>query len=184
MERPPLRIGRVLRARGLRGEVAVHLDNERSEVLARGRRLLVTPARDETAASTRSATPRWMVIASARQLNKGWGVLFEGVPDRNAAEALRGATLAVPWQELPALAEDEFYYEQLRGYEVVLPDGRPIGTVAGVFETNVPVLVVRGEGDREHLIPVVDEIVVRMDHAAGRIEVDPPEGLLELGGGA
>lgn len=179
MERPPLRIGRVLRARGLRGEVAVQLVNERSEVLTRGRRLLVTPVGDDTAAA-RPSPPRWMAVAAARPLNKGWGVLFEGVSDRNAAEALHGAALSVAWQDLPPLAEDEFYYEQVRGYGVILPDGRPLGTVAGVFETSVPVLVVRSEGGREHLIPVVDGIVVRIDHDSGRIEVDPPEGLIEL----
>lgn len=184
MERPPLRIGRVLRARGLRGEVVVRLDNEQSDLLTPGRRLLVTPEATERAAdgARRAAPPRWLTVEAARPLNKGWGVTFGGVADRTAAEALHGAALAIEWDQLPALAEDEFYYEQVRGYDVVLSDGRSLGTVAGVFETNVDVLVVHDAARREHLIPVVDEIVQRIDHEARRIEVDPPDGLVELGG--
>jgi len=184
MERPPLRIGQILRARGLRGEVAVRLDNEGSELLTPGRRLLVTPAAPRVAAGEKKRPApepaRWMVVRAARTLNKGWGVVFEGVHDRTAAEALHGASLAVAWSDLPALDEDEFYYEQVRGYAVVLADGRVVGTVAGVFETNVDLLVARDDEGREHLIPVVDEIVRRIDHAARRIEIEPPEGLLEL----
>lgn len=185
MERPPLRIGQVLRARGLRGEVAVRLDNEGSALLTPGRRLLVTPAAPRGGADERPPAPgpaRWLVVAAARPLNKGWGVTFEGVRDRTAAEGLHGAAIAVAWDALPALEADEFYYEQVRGYAVVLPDGSAVGTVVGVFETNVDMLVVTGEGGREHLIPVVDEIVRSIDHAARRIEIDPPDGLLELAG--
>lgn len=172
MSRTPLRIGRVVRARGLRGEVLVRLDNEGSEVLESGRSLLVSPVKGAAA---------WRVVRSARLLNRGWGVLFEGASDRSDAEALLGAELAVTWDALPSLDEDEFYYEQIRGYEVVLPDGRPLGTVAGLFETSVDILVVQDAATgREHMIPVVDEFVRRIDHAGRRVEVDPPEGLLEL----
>ena len=164
--RPPLVIGRVSRASGLRGEVRVRLANEDSDVLAPGRVVLVGDGRP-------------MKVLRAQRKAHGWNVAFEGVAGRDAAEALRGAPLAVPWDELPPSGEDEFYYEEVRGYEVVGADGEHIGEVVGVFPTNVDMLVVR-EGTRELYIPVLDGFVERIDHAARRIVVDPPEGLLDL----
>jgi 16S rRNA processing protein RimM len=60
----------------------------------------------------------------------------------------------------------------------VTTTGAPIGTVTGLYETgSVDVLVVTGEGG-EKLIPLAP--YVEVDRAAGRIVVDPPEGLLDV----
>jgi 16S rRNA processing protein RimM len=69
---------------------------------------------------------------------------------------------------------------QVRGMRVVLPDGRPLGEVVDVLQMPAQdLLVVRG-GGREHLIPNVAPIVRRVDTEARCVEVDPPDGLLDL----
>ena len=165
-----LEIGRVGRARGLRGEVLVRLANRDSESLAPGR--VVRLGTDWASAATHT-------VARVQGHSSNLAVAFEDVSDRTAAEKLRGLTLFVDWKDLPPLGEDEFYFEELRGCEVVHRDGRRLGTVVGLFETNAAMLVVRGDAG-EHYIPVLEGFVSDINHEARRITVDPPEGLLDL----
>lgn len=96
---------------------------------------------------------------------------LEGVADREAAEALQGMEIAVARAELPPPAEDEYYWDQLIGLEVVNRQGETLGRVESVLETGAhDVLKIRGE--REYLVPFVAALVDKVDLAAGRIEVD------------
>jgi 16S rRNA processing protein RimM len=88
-------------------------------------------------------------------------------PDRTAAEALRGAELAVPREAVPALEEDEYWADDLVGCEVVAGD-RALGAVERmVAYPSCEVLVVG-----EHLIPLVRDAITAIDLDSRRIEVD------------
>jgi 16S rRNA processing protein RimM len=105
----------------------------------------------------------------------------EVVADREAADALRNTMLLVPVEELPELADpDSFYDHQLVGLAAVLPDGTVLGEVAAVRHEGSELLVVRCPGRSELLVPFVRAIVPSVDLAAGRLVVEPPEGLLDL----
>lgn len=109
---------------------------------------------------------------------KGWVAQLKGCDDRNAAEALAGAEIAVPRQQLPALKPGEYYWTDLEGSVVYNRQGEFLGLVDRLLETgaNDVLLVVPAEGsldDQERLIPwVPDRYVVDVDLAAKRIEVD------------
>jgi 16S rRNA processing protein RimM len=62
----------------------------------------------------------------------------------------------------------------------VLPDGSPLGEVTGVRHEGTELLVVRRPQGPELLVPFVTAIVPTVDLSAGRLVVDPPEGLLDL----
>ena len=80
-------------------------------------------------------------------------------------------------QRLPA---GVFYHHELTGCRVETVDGAVVGTVTGVEgDGGVNRLVVES-GSAEILVPLVDEICVRIDLAAAAITIDPPEGLLDL----
>src|SRR3954467_3081053 len=104
-----LRIGRVMRAHGLKGELEVRLDWPDSRALLQANRLLLSLA--DGAVQSRS-------IAGTRQTSKGILVRVEGVADRNAAEALAGATVSVLRSDLPALEQGEYYLCDLVGLDV------------------------------------------------------------------
>jgi 16S rRNA processing protein RimM len=110
------------------------------------------------------------VVAAARELD-----------DRDAAHALRGASVFVARSSFPTAADDEFYWVDLIGAEVVNRDGRSLGRVTDLIDTGPhSVLCVRradaapSESDTtaERLIPFVAAYVDRVDMAARRIEVD------------
>ena len=94
-----------------------------------------------------------------------------GVTTPEAADALKGREIAVPYGSLPAPAADEYYWTELTGMAVRNHAGEVLGTVSRLIETGAnDVLVVQGE--REHLIPFVAVYVLDVDRAARSITVD------------
>jgi 16S rRNA processing protein RimM len=96
---------------------------------------------------------------------------LEGVDDRDAALALRGAEVAVTRSELGEAEEGTIYWRDLVGLQVANLRGEVLGEVENLFETGeTSVLVVKGE--RERMIPFVPEYVKGVDREARRITVD------------
>ncbi len=99
--------------------------------------------------------------------------LLDGVPDRNAAEALKGVLVGAPREALPATGEDEFYWADLIGLVVVNAAGERLGKVAGLIETGAnDVLQVRAEDGTERLLPFVESVVRAVEKEAGIIRVE------------
>jgi 16S rRNA processing protein RimM len=86
-------------------------------------------------------------------------------------------------EALPPIDDpDEFYDHQLEGLRVVTTAGTRVGTVAEVLHTAAgELLSVRTDDDGEVLIPFVSAIVISVSLEHRTIEIDPPEGLVELG---
>ena len=98
-------------------------------------------------------------------------VRFEGVSDRNQAALLKGRDVAVPRAALPTTAPDEYYLADLVGLEVENASGECLGKVERLIETGVnAVLVVNGE--RTQLLPFVENVIRRVDVAAGKVYVE------------
>jgi 16S rRNA processing protein RimM len=99
-------------------------------------------------------------------------VRLEGVESRSAAELLRGLPLIVEGDQLPALAEGEWWAHELEGCEVF--DGeRLVGTVSRLVELpSCEALEVRREQGEPVLVPMVKDAVRRIDASERRIEVD------------
>jgi 16S rRNA processing protein RimM len=104
---------------------------------------------------------------------------LEGVDSMEAARALVSATLAVKEQDLLPLAEEEFYHYQVIGMEVITTSGTRLGTIKEVFFTGSHDVWVIRQGEKEHLIPVIDEVVRSLDIPGKKAIVEPLEGLLD-----
>jgi 16S rRNA processing protein RimM len=152
---PRLEVGRVGRAHGIRGEVALTLVTDRVERVAPGAVLW--------------AGGRRLEVRSSRPHQGRFLVHFEGVGDRSAAEVLHGAVLsAEPLDDPGAL-----WVHELVGAEVIAAaDGTSLGTVAAVEANPASDLLVLDGGG---LVPLT--FLVRVE--AGRLVVDPPAGLLD-----
>ncbi|MBE3000068.1 ribosome maturation factor RimM [Nocardiopsis sp. HNM0947] len=165
-------VGRIGRAHGIRGDVAVEVrTDDPGARFADGTVLLTDPA---------SAGP--LTISSTRNHSGRLLVRFEGVRDRNAAEALRGTVLQVESADVAPLDDpDEFHDHELIGLAVQTPDGTQVGEVTDVLHHAQDVLVVERPGGEEALVPFVGPLVPEIDVEAGRLVIDPPPGLLDLG---
>ena len=165
-------VGRVARAHGITGEVAVDVRTDSPDLrFAPGVQVETDPP-DRGPLTVRRT--RWH---SGRLL-----VVFDEVGDRSAAEALRGTLLVADSSTSPDGGDpDDFWDHELVGLAAVTVDGTALGTVEEILHPPGPdLLVIRGGDGREVLVPFVHAIVPQVDVAAGRLVVDPPEGLLEL----
>ncbi|HUR18110.1 MAG TPA: ribosome maturation factor RimM [Acidimicrobiales bacterium] len=150
-----LEVGRVAKPHGLGGEVIVALVTNRAERVAPGS-VLTTPAGELTVRSSSPHQGRWIVR-------------FAEIAGREQAEALRGVVLSAPALDDP----DALWVHELVGTEVAGTDGRSYGPVVEVEANPASDLLVLESGA---LVPL--RFVVSHDRDAGRIVIDPPEGLL------
>jgi len=103
-----------------------------------------------------------------------------GVADRNAAEALKGTTVQIRRSHFPALDQDEFYWIDLIGLEVVNLEGVWLGTISDLMDNGAhPILRVEvqdafaaAKAPKELLIPFVDRFVITVDQQQKKITVD------------
>jgi len=161
-----VRIGKVVRAIGLRGLVGIAGTDGALAALEQ-----VTLRRGGEPPGTRK-------VMEARPQGRVWAVQLDGVSSREAAEALVGCEVLAVREALGEAGEGVYFWADLEGLAVVTVAGEAVGTVTGLLETGaVDVLVVTG-GRGEVLIPLAPYVTV--DRAAGKVVVDPPEGLLDL----
>lgn len=166
-------VAKVVKVRGLKGEVVADL-------------LTDFPERFEWIEDLIAVTPAGLRrrIALESHWFQGTRVILKlaGYDTPETARELVGYELAVPESEAVELEDDEFYDWQLEGCRVETVGGEPLGTVREVLHTggDAPVLVIKDERGREHLVPFAESICVEVDIEAGLIRVDAPEGLLEF----
>lgn len=98
-------------------------------------------------------------------------VKLKGISDRDLAFALKGKQVAVPREQLPEPEENEYYWSDLIGLQVTNLQGVDLGTIAEVFETGANDVLV-AKGDRERLIPFVEQVVLDVDLDAKTMQVD------------
>ena len=168
-------VGRVARAHGITGELVVDVRTDDPEArFVRGNTL--------RARASRGGAERTYTVESVRAHGGRLLVRLAGVSDRDAADALRGTLFLVDSDELPPITEpDEFYDHQLEGLRVRTVAGVDVGTVAEVLHTaGGELLSVKTPEGAEVLVPFVAAMVPSVSLADGLIEIDPPDGLLDL----
>ena len=120
-------------------------------------------------------------IALMEPVQKGRFIIkFEDINTIEQAETLRNTAIYLPLDELPELEEDQFYFHEVIGYQVIDQNHGPLGTVKDFYDMPQQQLMAMDYMGQEMLVPVMDEIVLRADHAAKLLHVKLPEGLLEV----
>ena len=158
MSEPTVAVGRITKAHGVHGEVAVENRSDNPDRWVPGS-IVFGPA-------GRALTVRTVRPHGARLL-----VTFDGIEDRTAAERLIGADLLVPEDWLPPLPEGSWWSYEPTGCTVRTESGRVLGTVAEVLAYPAHDLWrVVDDAGTETLIPVVDAFVVSVD-LSGRTAV-------------
>jgi len=169
-----LEVGRIGEAWGLKGGFHVLPYADPPEALVAASRWHLKPPEGARRPASASALPSLLEIASVRASSDGLIASSPAVSDRTAAEALRGARIFIARSEFPAPADDEFYWADLIGLEVVNREGAALGAVVGLIDTG-PHSVLRIEpagGGEEVLVPFVSAYVDSVDVPARRIVVD------------
>jgi 16S rRNA processing protein RimM len=161
-------VGRVGKARGVRGDVFVEPWTD-------------APEERFAAGTSMHAADRTLTVTSSSVASGKLVVHFDGVDDRGDAEAIRGQELLVAAAERPPLDDpDDFYDTDLIGLIAQGVDGGPLGPVVDVVHAGGADYLVLEIDGRERLVPFVSAIVPAVDLAGGRVVIDPPDGLFDL----
>jgi 16S rRNA processing protein RimM len=172
-----LLVGRVVKPHGVTGELVVEVRTDDPAVrFAPGNTLRAKASRDG------GAQERSFVVEGVRDHGARLLVRLAGVTDRDAADALRGSLFVIDSDDLPPIDEPDTYYDhQLEGLRVRTTTGAELGVVAEVLHTAAGELLAVKRDSGELLVPFVSAIVTSVSLDDGTLEIDPPEGLLELG---
>ena len=169
-----LTVGRLVGAQGLKGDLKVNPSSDFPE-------RFTTPG------------PRWVRAKGGEtqelQLIRGrqlpgrslYVIHFEGVDNRDSAEALIGGELLVSAHDRPPLNDGEFHLLDLVGLSVRLEvQGPAIGTVTDLISAGNDLLEIKRTDGRITLVPFVEAIVPDVDLEEGWWRLTPPPGLLDL----
>lgn len=195
-----IEVGRVLDAWGVKGGLKVLPFSSDPQALFCTKRWFLKPAElpggvraparasaraPQTAASAAGQAgevvklqrPRFLKVRQAREQGDAIVVTAEGVEDRNTAESLKGARVFVSRSAFPTPSDDEFYWVDLIGLDVINRDGQALGSVVDLMDTG-PHCVLRCESTGadgqpvERLIPFVSAYIDQVSLADRRIVAD------------
>lgn len=107
-------------------------------------------------------------------------IQFDHVLTKEDAEPFCGRKLFLPMSMLPKLKGKKFYYHEVKGFRVTDQRLGEIGTVESILEMPVQALFQIRSGTKEILIPVADDIILRIDRRTKEIFIAAPPGLIEL----
>lgn len=159
-------VGAVMGAFGVRGEVRI-------------KSFCANPSAIENYSPLTTEAGKSYELKLVRSVKGGFGARLSGVPDKEAADALRGTKLFARRDDLPSLPDDEYYHSDLIGLKVLDTGGALLGKVINVQDFGAgDILEIAGKGLKEAaLLPFTLANIPTVDLAAGKIIADPPEGM-------
>lgn len=164
-----LEIGDIVGTHGLRGDLKVRLKSGNSDLLLTLEHIYL-----------RLPTGKLSDVAITRQiLHKGRVLLrLQGYDSIDSAESLVGSQVLLTEDMLPDLSDDEYYWGQLEGLQVVDRQRGDVGTLQKLLSTAAHDTYVVNGCLGEILIPAVHQFILEVDLQAGIMCVDLPDGLI------
>jgi 16S rRNA processing protein RimM len=166
-------VGRILDAWGIKGWFKIQPHSASPEALFSSKRWYLQPTERGPRAFEGTVLLR---IQQAKEHADSVVASAHDIPDRNAAESLKGSRIFVGRSSFPTPATDEYYWVDLIGLSVVNREGVALGTVKDLMSTgpNTVLVLEWQEGDKtlERMIPFVNAYIDSVDLNARRIQVD------------
>ncbi len=176
-----IEVAKVIDAWGVKGWIKVHPYAADPQAVFSSRRWFIQPAADKPRPAGAPELPRVLRITQAKEHGDVIVACAQELPDRNAAEALKGARVFVSRSSFPSTDDGEYYWVDLIGLQVVNREEQVLGTVADLLDTGAQSVlrVLRDETDAqgqvrkaETLIPFVGVFIDDVNLTERRIRVD------------
>lgn len=167
-------VARVLDAWGIKGWIRVQPFAKDPQALFSSRRWFLKPSEKAIAPPAGRAEvdlPPFLRVVEAREHGDGVVASVRDITDRSGAERLRGARIFVARSSFPSVGNDEYYWVDLIGLQVLNREGVLLGEVGGLIDNGVH-SVLQVHGDTERLIPFVAAYIDGVDLPARQIRVD------------
>jgi 16S rRNA processing protein RimM len=107
-------------------------------------------------------------------------ISFRNIDNTEVAKLLQGCSLYLPLTNLPKLKGNQFYFHEVTGFEVHDHKHGLIGTVQSIIDQTSQAILEISFEEKEILVPITDEIVKNVDRKKKCIEIEAPDGLIEI----
>lgn len=164
-------LGKILKTHGNKGQVMVHLDVDDPEDYQQLESVYLDLHGERI--------PFFMAAVELKH-NRKAVVKFQDFDTLEDAESLQGLEMYLPVTELPALQGNRFYYHEIKGFRVVDLNHGEIGLIEDILELPHQSLFQVRHGEKEILVPIVDEIIKKVDRKKKLLTIEAPAGLIEI----
>lgn len=166
-----LEVGKIINTHGLKGEVKIATWTDSPDVFEDLEYVIIKSKKGDITLN----------IKGVKYQKNNIIVKFKELERIEDAEPLKNSVLYAPREMLGDLPDGVYYIADLIGLEVFDDEGHKIGTITDVFSTGAnDVYDVKREGQKNLLIPVIDDVVLDVDIEGGKVTVHLMEGLLDL----
>jgi 16S rRNA processing protein RimM len=156
-----LLIGKVAKPHGLGGQVKIHSYASSNESFSAGRKIYLSQGEEMKA----------LLISEVKIQTHSLLLHFQGLDNRQQAEAITGSSLYLKEKDLQILPEGEYYWYQLIGNRVYNDQGLFLGILEEVFATAAHDVWVIRDQKKEILLPAVEDYVISVDLPQGEIRI-------------
>ena len=163
-------IGYITKTKGLKGEVQIYFEFSDYEELEF----------DSVFIEINGKLVPYFVSSEKLQSNSTGYFYFEDVDTIEKAETLLRKKVYLPNAKMPEREEGDFYYEDLKGFIVRDEKVGELGEITEVLEYPQQFIAVVPYKFREVMFPLNDDIIVSIDEEAGVLEVNLPDGLIDI----
>jgi 16S rRNA processing protein RimM len=165
-------VGKVVNTHGVRGEVRVIASTDfPEERFAVGSKLYLEHE------NLKEKQP--LIVASHRE-HKNFNLLtFENHPNINDVQAFKGGVLQVREDQLSELDDEEFYYHEIIGCNVLTEEGEQLGKIKEILSpgANDVWVIQRSNGGKDLLIPYIEQVVKEVDVHEKKVIIHLMDGL-------
>lgn len=164
-------LGKIVSKYSFKGEVLVKLDSDDPELYESMESVFV---------SLRDSLVPFFIEQSRLHKSSLLRIKFEDVDSEEEADRIMGSELYLPLEFLPPLEGNKFYFHEVIGFTVIDQNFGKVGIITSINDTTNQALFVIDHKGTEILIPINDEFLTKVDRETKTIEVNTPEGLIEL----
>ncbi|CUS26193.1 16S rRNA-processing protein RimM [Paucilactobacillus oligofermentans DSM 15707 = LMG 22743] len=163
------KIGTIVNTHGLKGELKILSVTDFPELRYKKGKQLYIVTKEKNIAVT---------IKSAKVQKNMYMVVFTGLEDINLVEKYKGLDLVVSEDEQQGLEKDEYYYREIIGLTVETIEGETLGTIKEIMSPGAnDVWVVNRKGQDDLLLPVIDDVIKKVDLKNQKVTIELMEGL-------
>ena len=163
-------LGRVAKTHGIKGEVTIRLDVDDPSQY-RGMKFFLLEI-------NKVLTPFFVEKVSCS--GDKFYVTIQDIKTVEAASALTGKEVYLPLEMLPKLSGKQFYYHEVKGFTLIDEVHGELGPIADVLEYPTQAILQVFKDKKEILIPILDQVIQKVDRKAKKLYVKAPEGLIDM----
>ena len=163
-------LGRVAKTHGIKGEITLKLDVDDPSAYRDMMYFLLE--------INKVLTPFFVekIVCSGDK----FFVTIQDIKTVEAASALTGKEVYLPLEMLPKLSGKQFYYHEVKGFVVVDEEKGELGPITEVLEYPTQAILQVFKDKKEILIPILDQVIQKVDRKAKKLYIKAPEGLIEM----